>query len=48
MESVTNLSFNICFLVPENGEAATALQLIKAIISHSACVSLYVCAPLEQ
>lgn len=43
MESVANLSFNICFPVPETGEAATALQLIKAIISHSACVCVCAC-----
>lgn len=46
MESVTNLSFNIFFPVPETGEAATAPQLIKAIISHSACVC--VCASVRE
>lgn len=44
MESVANLSFNICFLVPEAGEAAPAHQLINATISHPGCVFAYVCA----
>lgn len=42
MESVANLSFNICFLVPETRDAALAHQLIKAIISHCVCVYSYV------
>lgn len=42
MESVANLSFNICFLVPEAGEAAPAHQLINAIISLPGCVFAYV------
>lgn len=37
MESVANLSLTSAF-VPETGEAATALQLIKAIISYYVCV----------